>query len=99
MLFNRRNQFNQAQVFEDICLVYLTIGADAGIQMKYLKMLAIVNIFDYNVDIIGINMYQYPSDTFIVVVVLFHPCFPELSLTKLIKTGCRIASGKRVEIR
>ena len=43
-------------------------------------------------------MYECPNETFIVVVVLFHPCFPELSLTKLIKTGCRIASGKCVKI-
>ena len=44
-------------------------------------------------------MYECPNETFIVVVVLFHPCFPELSLTKLIKTGCRIASDKSVKIR
>ena len=49
-------------------------------------------------------MYECPSETVIVsetfvVVVLFHPCFLELSLTKLIKTGCRIACGKRVKIR
>ena len=28
----------KAQVFEDICLVYLTTGVNARLQMKYLKM-------------------------------------------------------------
>ena len=77
--------------------------------MKYLRItmtIAIIHIFGYNVDIIWINisclitnMYECPSKTFIVVVVLFHSCFPELSLTKLIKTGCCISSGKRVKIK
>ena len=42
--------------------------------------------------------YEYPSETSIDAVVLLHPYFPELNLTKLIKTGCCMASGKRVEI-
>ena len=44
-------------------------------------------------------MYECLSEPFIVVAVFFNPCFPELSLTKLMKTEYRIASGNRVKIR
>ena len=104
-----QSQELKTRVFEDICLVYLITGVNARLQMKYLRMtmtIAIINIFGYNVEIIWINiswlitnMYECPSKTFIVVVVLFDSCFPELSLTKLVKTGCRISSGKRGKIK
>ena len=43
-------------------------------------------------------MYECPSEIFIAAVVLFHPCFPELSVTKLIKAGFCIESSKCVKI-
>ena len=33
-----QSQELKAQVFEDICLMYLTLGVNARLQMKYLKM-------------------------------------------------------------
>ena len=33
-----QSQELKTQVFEDICLVYLTTGVNARLQMKYLKM-------------------------------------------------------------
>ena len=33
-----QSQDLKAQVFQDICLVYLTTGVNARLQMKYLKM-------------------------------------------------------------
>ena len=63
-------------------------------------------MFEYNVKIIWINigwliikLYKCPTVTYIVVAVLFHSSFPELGLRKLIKTGTRISSGKRVNRR
>ena len=38
VLYVAQSQELKAQVFEDICLVYLTTGVNATLQMKYLKM-------------------------------------------------------------
>lgn len=63
-------------------------------------------MFEYNAKIIWINigwliikMYKFPNVAYIAVTVLFHSCFPELGLRKLIKTGSRISSGKHVNTR
>ena len=70
--------------------VYLTTDVNAGLQMKFLAKYLYQSKFNYifgcNVDIIGIKAYEYPSESFFVVLVLFHPCLLDLSYTKLIKT-------------